>query len=185
MWLERAVDRSTAIRLARQARARLAARFAPFARRLSAVDRRLVRVVRGSWLYRWLTTEPDPEPVVIDLRETCTVGPILAVLDCLAPVVARSWLARTASGLADRIAAAPVRTAGVALNLAFAASLLGTLATDGLTWLVYSYHALGLLAGLAALRDDRPPDALAESPFWSAVIAVFAPPPAPDDEADG
>jgi hypothetical protein len=29
----------------------------------------------------WLTAEPDPEVVVVDLRETLTVGPIIVVVD--------------------------------------------------------------------------------------------------------
>jgi hypothetical protein len=37
--------------------------------------------VRASFLYRWLTAEPEPEVVVIDLRETYAVGPLLAILD--------------------------------------------------------------------------------------------------------
>lgn len=39
---------------------------------------------RNSWLYRWLTAEPEPEVIVIDLRETWTVGPVIDLLDwCL------------------------------------------------------------------------------------------------------
>lgn len=61
------------------------------------VGRRITAVARRSWLYRWLTAEPEPEVVVIDLRETYTVGPVLAVLDrCLAvlgPPV-RAWIRR-------------------------------------------------------------------------------------------
>ncbi|SHH68142.1 hypothetical protein [Halobaculum gomorrense] len=37
--------------------------------------------VRNSWLYTWLTKEPEPEVIVIDLRETWTVGPVIALLD--------------------------------------------------------------------------------------------------------
>lgn len=36
---------------------------------------------RASFLYRWLTKEPEPDVVVIDLRETLSVGPIIALLD--------------------------------------------------------------------------------------------------------
>jgi len=53
-----------------------------------AVGARLGTVVRASWLYRWLTAEPDPHVVVIDLRETYTVGPLLAAIDRVARVVA-------------------------------------------------------------------------------------------------
>jgi len=48
---------------------------------LGSTSDRLTRVVQGSFLYRWLTAEPDPEVIVIDLRETYTVGPFIAILD--------------------------------------------------------------------------------------------------------
>lgn len=61
------------------------------------------RWVRNSVLYRWLTNEPDPAVVVIDLRETYTVGPIIALLDRLADPVGRSYrqsgLCRLGAGL--------------------------------------------------------------------------------------
>lgn len=55
---------------------------------------RLAAVARRSWLYRWITAEPEPEVVVIDLRETYTVGPVLSLLDrCLGVLgpPAREW----------------------------------------------------------------------------------------------
>ncbi|WP_353635031.1 hypothetical protein ABSL23_05815 [Halobacterium sp. NMX12-1] len=48
---------------------------------LESTGTRLTRVVQGSFLYRWLTAEPDPDVIVIDLRETYTVGPFIAILD--------------------------------------------------------------------------------------------------------
>ena len=36
---------------------------------------------RCSWIGRWLTAEPDPDVIVIDLRETRTVGPFILALD--------------------------------------------------------------------------------------------------------
>ncbi len=49
------------------------------------------RWIHHSYLYRWLTKEPDPDIVVIDLRETYTVGPVIALLDRLTPVLERAW----------------------------------------------------------------------------------------------
>ncbi|GCF14787.1 hypothetical protein Harman_27220 [Haloarcula mannanilytica] len=31
-------------------------------------------VIKGSFCYRWLTKEPEPEVIVIDLRESYTAG---------------------------------------------------------------------------------------------------------------
>ena len=38
-------------------------------------------IARQSALFQWLTKEPDPEVIVIDLRETRTVGPVIRLLD--------------------------------------------------------------------------------------------------------
>lgn len=57
--------------------------------------------VRGSWLYDWLTAEPEPEVIVIDLRETYTVGPIIAALDRVAAWVGPRWRASTPKRLLD------------------------------------------------------------------------------------
>ena len=184
MSIRRAADGSTAVSLARRARSGLASLLSPVSRRLAAVDRALASLVRGSWLYRWLTADPDPEPVVIDLRETHTVGPVLAVLERVGPGRAGSRVAAASGVLAERIAAAPARAVGFAITLGFAASLLATALGGPLTPVVYGFHALGLLVGLVALRERRPAEELADAPVWGPLIAVFAPPPAPDDEGD-
>jgi hypothetical protein len=58
---------------------------------LSRSGSRVLEITETSWIYRWLTAEPEPEVVVIDLRETYTVGPFLAVLDTVTPHIARPW----------------------------------------------------------------------------------------------
>ena len=64
--------------------------------RLFGLACRTRQFVEGAWVYRWLTTDPDPDVVVIDLRETRTVGPLLAlgqrVGDRVRPVVVSSRL---------------------------------------------------------------------------------------------
>lgn len=62
----------------------------------SAVDRlarRLATVASESFAYRWLTSDPDPDVVVVDLRETLTIGPVLAGLDRLAAWLGPRWRA--------------------------------------------------------------------------------------------
>lgn len=55
--------------------------------------------------YRWLTTEPEPDVIVIDLRDTYTVGPLIAALDrvleALTPAFGASTLARIARAVAQ------------------------------------------------------------------------------------
>ena len=49
--------------------------------RVTDVPSQVVEITRRSFLYNWLTKEPDPDVIVIDLRETVTVGPIIRALD--------------------------------------------------------------------------------------------------------
>ena len=48
-------------------------------------------VVRQSYGYRWLTAEPDPSVIVIDLRETRTVGPFVRLLERVVGPVEGAW----------------------------------------------------------------------------------------------
>lgn len=73
-----------------------------------------------SWLVRWLTAEPDPEVIVIDLRETVTVGPLIALFDWIIRWLGRRFLtsrtARLFAAIHRRLQVAPVRiTSGVTL----------------------------------------------------------------------
>lgn len=72
--------------------------------RLASLGRAAGDVVRGSYLYRWLTKEPEPEIVVIDLRETWTVGPVVRVLDRAVEWVTPHWRRSTVKSGVDRVA---------------------------------------------------------------------------------
>jgi hypothetical protein len=78
------------------------------------------RWVRASYLYRWLTAEPDPEVIVIDLRETYAVGPFLTLLDRLVGPLSRlyqhSTLQRLASGIERAVNAFANTRLGKALS---------------------------------------------------------------------
>ncbi|MFB6222875.1 MAG: hypothetical protein ABEH86_04270, partial [Haloarcula sp.] len=56
-----------------------------------SVSSRVTTLIKESYCYRWLTKEPDPEVIVIDLRETHTVGPFIALLDRIIPAIERAW----------------------------------------------------------------------------------------------
>lgn len=53
--------------------------------------KRLGRVARNSFVFQWLTKEPEPEVVVIDLRETWTVGPLIGLLEWTIAQLAPYW----------------------------------------------------------------------------------------------
>jgi hypothetical protein len=177
MTLERAVAGSTVVGFAWRLHDRFASWIEPVTRPLAAVDRRFVRVARGSRLHAWLTADSEPDPIVIDLRKTYTVGALLAVLDWVATAVDGSRATDARRALGDRVASAPARAFGVVCTLAFTLSLLASVAEGSLTTPVYLFHGLGLVVGLVAFREQRDGDALAESPVWGALLAVFAPPP--------
>jgi hypothetical protein len=58
-----------------------------------AAPGRVGTAIRSSWLYRWLTADPDPDVIVIDLRETRTVGPVIELLDRTIELATPYWRA--------------------------------------------------------------------------------------------
>jgi hypothetical protein len=95
--VRRASRNSRVLGALREARTRLAIG-GERSRLVGTVDRvggTLGTWVRGSWLYGWLTAEPDPDIIVIDLRETYTVGPVIATLDRLAGWIGPRWRGST------------------------------------------------------------------------------------------
>ena len=84
---------------------------------------RLGAVVRRSYLYRWLTKEPEPEVVVIDLRETWTVGPVIAAIDHFLTRVEPYWTQSAVKTALDRLAAAGERAADTRAGRLLAAIL--------------------------------------------------------------
>ncbi|WP_135806358.1 DUF945 domain-containing protein [Halorussus marinus] len=151
---------------------------------LARAGRRLGRYVRNAALYRWLTTDPDPDVIVIDLRDTYAVGPLVALLDRVGPVVERVWLAsglrelgaETTTALRD----APIRAVsfvaalGVFANTALV-GLAGSLSTEAILVRVV---ALGL--ALAGTRITAPWDALARARSVRLLRAALEPPEPPD-----
>jgi hypothetical protein len=77
---------------------------------LAGVLRTLARWLRRSFLYRWLTKEPEPDVIVIDLRETYAVGPFVALFDRLAPILGRTWRGSHAHRLLEALRTTSKRT---------------------------------------------------------------------------
>ena len=152
-----------------------------------SVGRRLERWVRGSAMYGWLTAEPDPDVIVIDLRETWTVGPFLRVLDRVVDLfVDASRGSRVVTGGkrgVDAAVDAPLRVGGVAaaaFGLVVAvAALPGEVSVTTL--------AVGLalsVAGLVVARDTRDWATLRETRPVQLAIAAFEPPEPPAREGE-
>lgn len=151
--------------------------------RFSRAGRALERWVRGSWLYRWLTSEPDPDVVVIDLRETWTVGPIIAVLERIIEPLGEYWsgagLRTVLSESIARFWTAPIRLLGVVGTIVVSIALLFAFAT-GATASALGVELCLLALTLLATRIDTSWDRLRDGPVGRAFKAVFEPPEPPD-----
>ena len=144
----------------------------------------LGRYVRASFLYRWLTAEPDPEVIVIDLRETWTVGPILTVLDRVSSQLSRG-LENSRIGTATRAIAIGMRSRPLAaLGLVVAA--LGSIITVRTVLATGPEPTLGLVAGSVVIltgvvltRYDRDWHALRDTKAVELLMQVLEPPTQP------
>ncbi|RKD98083.1 hypothetical protein [Halopiger aswanensis] len=153
--------------------------------RLASTVRTLGRYVRHSWVYRWLTAEPDPEVIVIDLRETYTVGPFIRLLDRIFEQCARATASSRAVEFSHRVEdqfrARPLRVLGTAIlgGVVFSGLVSIVLGQIGTGWVIG--HAV--LAGLAVLglRSERTLEDLTETRAWELPVAAFEPPEPPTE----
>jgi len=152
-----------------------------------SITARVAAVTRASYLYRWLTKEPDPEVVVIDLRETYTVGPFIKLLDRLVPHVERAWngssLKRATDRTGELIRDVPVKAASVLFMVflaiqtlqSFSAIQSGSVTTIGA-------FSLAWLLTLVGLRIDWTLAELAESRVGRLTRALLEPPEPPNED---
>ncbi|MCL9817473.1 hypothetical protein [Natronocalculus amylovorans] len=152
------------------------------------------RFVESSWLYRWLTAEPDSEVIVIDLRETFSAGPVLRQLDRrirdVISVIPSSLGLRNGFQLRSRFVVRPLRVCSFVLLVSVLAGL-SSLVLTGADIGISTFLLLALL--LVAVRGTQSTRSLAavQATWWyervSAAIesSVFMdavdPPPTADD----
>lgn len=151
---------------------------------LSGLVRSGRQFVTTSWLYRWLTAEPDPDVVVIDLRETLTVGPWLGALErglrWLLPAAATSLLFGVARRTYRIVRFRPVQLASLALGGLVAVLLLGTaLRGAGSPILLGVLVCLAVLAVVGSRLTWTWAD-LRETRGYQALAAAFEPPEPPE-----
>lgn len=151
---------------------------------LRTASTRVESWVRNSALYRWLTAEPDPDVIVIDLRETWTVGPFLRVLDwvidrLLAAADDSRAVAATQRG-AVAVYAAPIRAAGFVI--ATIGLLVAVSSFSGDLSIIRVGIGVGIaLAGLVAMQDDHDWPTLRETRPVQLLIAALEPPDPPEN----
>lgn len=163
----------------------------------SSVAYRAVRrgqeFVRTAWLYDWLTAEPEPEVIVIDLRETRTVGMVLSTLDRvvtraerdLLPALPTATVTRMGYWLRNRVVDRPLRVAsiGVAIiaNLGLLTVLTGS--EDPVTPVTLFLLAALLLAA-RGFQSTMSLDELTSTTWYqrttALLIAAFEPPDPPE-----
>ena len=151
--------------------------------RLRESGRVLGQWIRGSWLYRWLTSEPDSDDVMIDLRETQTVRPTLGILEWIFGPVERSWPSSGVRTLtaqtADQFRRAPIRLLGQVVTIAVTVALVLTLAL-GETTASLGVQLCALAVGLLATRIDTSWELLRDGALGRTLKAVFEPPEPPE-----
>lgn len=144
--------------------------------------RTLVAWGKASFLYRWLTAEPEPSVIVIDLRKTRSIGPFLAWIDrvitCLLPTAARSRVANYLTYVSRSVRRAPVRTGSIIVSVATAVDLAVGLQTTTQSGVV----ARVVLLVLAAIgtRITITWEELSETKPVQLLITVLEPPPPPE-----
>ncbi|RAW44742.1 hypothetical protein DQW50_12900 [Halorubrum sp. 48-1-W] len=152
-----------------------------------SVGDRVASAVRASWLYRWLTADPDPEVIVIDLRETWTVGPFLRVLDwviaSLVGAMEGSILAGTVVAAVTHVRETPLRVAGGLAVGAGSVAFLVAVAGDPVSRTLLAGALALYVVGAVGLRDRRSWAELRDTRPVELLVRALEP-PAPPDAAD-
>lgn len=141
---------------------------------------------RASFIYEWLTAEPEPAVVVVDLRDSVVLRPLLTLLDDTVETFRKtrsgSAVIRTGRETNEFVTDAPVRALSVVLLAAVAANA-------GLTFAMGSLDSAGALVRLGlslvavvGLGNDASLDELRESGIGRLVAALLEPPEHPDHD---
>ena len=141
--------------------------------------------VLSSWLYRWLTAEVEPNVVVIDLRETVTVRPVLVAIGASIDVfttgrrTSTTW--QSFERARERFVDAPVRYASlfalfVLLGATAASVVRGALSAGGI-W----PRLVLAVAFLLGTRIDRSWADVRTSRPVQLLIAALEPPEPPGE----
>jgi hypothetical protein len=140
---------------------------------------------RSSFLYRWLTAEPDPDVIVIDLRETYTVGPVLAILDAVLAPLARAWRGASVESAAQSLEAHlrrhPVRVVSLLVLVALLTELGVTLVFRSPSQTGLGVRLLFVGIALAGTRIGISWDECTDSVTYRALVAALEPPEPPSE----
>ena len=149
--------------------------------RLKTIGRSLSHYTRDSWLYRWLTKEPEPDVIVIDLRDTWTVAPFIAILDWLIELLAVAYqdsrLEHVIAAVHRRLFRSPVRFLSVLLLAVLLPILLYTAVQTGVSTTTVVLLVVTVGSGVGALVDLSWPELRETRPVQLAIAALEPPEP--------
>jgi hypothetical protein len=140
--------------------------------------------LQASWLYRWLTAEPEPEVIVIDLRETLALGPLIAAIDrvfrWLLPAAPTALVVTAVTRAADRFRQRPLRAVGFLLVAVITTAVPGLAVVGALGPVTVAAALVGALLALAGLRSAATLADLREHPITRTLVAALEPPEPPE-----
>ncbi len=151
--------------------------------RLIGFVTRCKRCANSSAGYRWLTAEPEPDVIVVDLRETRTVGPVVRTIDRTVRELAAGAPSSAVAGAGIALAAAardrPLRAVSAFGLLAVLGSLLATGLAGALSGPLLAVYLLLVALAALGLRSTRHLDDLLETRIVRVLTAAFEPPKPP------
>ena len=142
--------------------------------------------IQSSWLYQWLTAEPDAEVVVIDLRETVSLRAVLRrteqLLRKFIAVMPTSGGLQFGYQLRTQFLAHPIRVVSFGIIGVVILSLATVLTTsDEPPLAVFLLFALLLLA-LRGTQETVSWADLTEGQWYQMLLSVFEPPDPPQTD---
>lgn len=138
------------------------------------------RKISSSTVYGWTVKEPDPDLVVIDLRETFSISPILTafddVIEFMVPAWMRSKIHTVYTAASKELKENTVKTVSATLFLAFTASLFVIEVSLELTLLSLGVLFLASVVSAYGTKSEKNWRDIKETKVFKLVIELLEPP---------
>ena len=152
--------------------------------RSTTVGKTVKEAAVNSFIYRWLTAEPDPDVIVIDLRKTWSIGPLIAGINRtiaeLTPGVSTSTITALGERLVSVVQRRPIKIVSLFVLLAVFVGLLAGALTGGLSTPAVVFLLGAAVSAVIGLRSTTTLEELTETRTASLLVAVFEPPEPPE-----
>ena len=152
--------------------------------RSATVGKTVKEAAVNSFIYRWLTAEPDPDVIVIDLRTTWSIGPLIAGINRtvaeLTPGVSTSTITALGERLVSVVQRRPIKIVSLFVLLAVFVGLLAGALTGGLSTPAVVFLLGAAVSAVIGLRSTTTLEELTETRTAKLLVAVFEPPEPPE-----